>query len=143
MLAMVCEIISSLGMDQNIEPCVIEHQPWHNLPNQLWREFHLIHRLWMWTDRFLTPAPEFDIKPFGELIPHTRRRLACRGIVVYMDMKSCNRASSVFHEVSPTPPNHTAAYGQCQVDATIPPLYRTDISLRWNCGRIRARWPWV
>jgi len=85
------------GMDEDIQPLTVEHQPWDDPAELFRREGDLVHGLWVGTDRLVMPAAELNAKSGAEPFPHARSYLTGRGIVVNMGMKALDLGIFFFH----------------------------------------------
>src|SRR5947207_6525654 len=103
---MIAARVGGVGMYQNAQSPVVEHQPWHELRKDFLRKGDLVHGLIMRADLDVVPAPERDGKALAHPVAQPLGVTARGGwIVVDMGVIACDlagRARSVIdHRLYP------------------------------------------
>ena len=88
---MIAARVAGVGMYQNAQSPVVEHQPWHELRKDFLRKGDLVHGLIMRADLDVMPAPERDGKalahPVAQPLGGRARR---RRIVIDVGVIACD-----------------------------------------------------
>src|SRR6185437_822151 len=135
---MIAARVGGVGMHEHAEPAMVEHQPGHQLGEDLPGKCDLIHRLVVWADLDIVPAPERHRKaladPPAQLLRLAARR--CR-IIVDVGVEACDfavwpRGSSLTHVDGPLAPALVADLWTRE-NMLARPLLRGRHASPWTC----------
>jgi len=99
---MVATRVPRVGMNENAQPMMVQHQPGHERGKQAGLEGDLEHRLGMRPDWFVMPLAEADVEAIGNLGPKrlglgaTMRRIEIDMRVVAGDFGQISRHAHSF-----------------------------------------------